>query len=591
MKKIIFFAICFIAILASCSNDDDANNGNNNDNNNFADNFGANINADFFGRIADPSGIAIAGAVVSVGGQNTTTDSNGLFIIEGANVNEQFAYLKVEKNGFFNASRSLIPTNNASNVQITMLPRALTGSVMSGTSSSVTGADGEQVTFGGDFVDANGNAYNGTVNVYMDFLDPTDNMTQTAMPGMLYGEDENGNEQGLDTFGMIIVELEGASGESLNLADGSPATLCFPVDPSLQGVAPATIPLWFFDEANGYWKEEGLATLNNGEYCGETSHFSFWNCDAPFPIEEVCITVTDDQGNPIAGADVCITTASITYARCGVTDANGEVCGMMPANQVLTIDIIDSCNNITSTQNAGPFTAPAAVTIPIPITSSSVQNISGDLLDCNGLPVTNGYVILDDGTNVSYTNVTGGTFNFSVLVCTTSPNMFTLEGVDLNSLESSGQVSYTYTNPNTNIGSLYTCNTLTEYIEYTLDSNPQKVVTIRLNGSLGAANNPNGFTVSGSTNPNNEFLGLFFQDNALGSYALDGSFTVGMTFFFESSALEIDYNNTGNSVNAQVNANAPNVGDYYDGTFSGSYFDQSGVNHTITGSFHVIRDN
>ena len=36
--------------------------------------------------------------------------------------------------------------------------------------------------------------------------------------------------------------------------------------------------------------------MNGNEYSGEVGHFSFWNCDAPFPLVEICGKVITSDG-------------------------------------------------------------------------------------------------------------------------------------------------------------------------------------------------------------------------------------------------------------------------------------------------------
>ena len=87
---------------------------------------------------------------------------------------------------------------------------------------------------------------------------------------MLFGLNEDGNERGLKTYGMTVVELEDPSGNPLQLAAGSPVEMTTDIPASLQGDAPATIPLWYFDEEMGIWMEEGSAELVNGDtYIGK----------------------------------------------------------------------------------------------------------------------------------------------------------------------------------------------------------------------------------------------------------------------------------------------------------------------------------
>ncbi len=57
-------------------------------------------------------------------------------------------------------------------------------------------------------------------------------------PGDLRGIDSAGKSVGLQTFGMMVAELEGSSGEKLQIASGSTATITIPIPVSLQSGAP-----------------------------------------------------------------------------------------------------------------------------------------------------------------------------------------------------------------------------------------------------------------------------------------------------------------------------------------------------------------
>lgn len=77
------------------------------------------------------------------------------------------------------------------------------------------------------------------------------------MPGSLRGTRTDSPEVVLQSFGMVAVEITGANGEALQLANGKTASISFSIAPSLLSFAPARIPLWYFDENTGLWKEEG----------------------------------------------------------------------------------------------------------------------------------------------------------------------------------------------------------------------------------------------------------------------------------------------------------------------------------------------
>ena len=81
--------------------------------------------------------------------------------------------------------------------------------------------------------------------------------------------------------------------------------MSIPVGSTQTSSAPAEIPLWYFDETNGVWKEEGKATLQGNEYVGEVSHFTFWNCDISWDLIYLDGSVLLEGVN-LEGAYVCL---------------------------------------------------------------------------------------------------------------------------------------------------------------------------------------------------------------------------------------------------------------------------------------------
>lgn len=81
------------------------------------------------------------------------------------------------------------------------------------------------------------------------------------MPGALTGLDQAGTKVVLGSFGMVAVELQGDGGELLQIASGKTVELRLAVSALQLSKAPATIPMWYFDEVKGYWVEEGQAVL------------------------------------------------------------------------------------------------------------------------------------------------------------------------------------------------------------------------------------------------------------------------------------------------------------------------------------------
>ncbi len=578
--------MAFTLTFTSCREKDDDNPPQEEQQSDFSDNFGNEVTRSFMGKIMDTSHNPVSGADVRIGSESTTTDDNGIFILEDVSVHEQFAFIEVEKSGFLRGSRTVVPTDAMNHITVMLLDENIVGTVQSGTTGEVNLPNGAKVAFDGAFKDASGNAYSGSVTVMMQHLDPSDPEITLKMPGSLYAQNADNNERILETYGMLNVELRGSGGEILNIADGHTATIELPVDPS-QTNAPNTIPLWHFDEQKGYWIEDGTADLIGGKYIGQVSHFSWWNYDVQFPTVNLCMTIEDTNGNPVYGVKVELWMANATYPRVGWSNGNGEICGLIPANETLTMEIIDPCGNPVSTTTIGPFSADTNLGV-ITIPALQTVTVTGTLLDCNNDPVTDGYVILESGSyvnnnysTVGYT-VTNGTFSFSTLSCSSVAN-FTIEGIDNIGFQSTGNVSYTYNAQNINIGSLIACSSITEYISYQIDNGTPITFVSIINANYYVSGN--NYSISAQdlpTNPNEWFY--------IGITANPGTYTWQNGLSFEFSSADLDYNQP-MTISATVTNPIANTGEYIDINFAGNYIDSQGNTRSINGVVHVKRDN
>lgn len=540
----------------------------------------------FTGQIVDESNNPVASVAITVGNKTANTDINGVFIINNATVHEKFAFIKAKKTGYLDGSRSLVPTNGMNYARITLLSGTIVGTVNSGTSGSVSLGNGSKVTFDGNFKTETGQPYTGVVSVIMKHLDPSDPSTVDKMPGMLLAANSSGEERVLETFGMMNIELRGAASQKLQLS--TTAQIEMPISTSQLASAPATIPLWHFDETLGYWKEEGAATKQGTKYVGTVSHFSWWNCDAQFPTIRLCVTVVNSNGVPLANVKVGIRRASNSYTVNGFTNSQGQVCGLVPANETLTMVVFDSCGNAVSTTSIGPFSADT--TLPnLVISNSSIQStlVQGNLLKCDGTNVTNGYVLMRYGNQNLMSTVTNGAFSFTMLVCSATDTAFRLEGFDYDNLQTTNPINFTFTTPITNVGNITACNSISEFISYRIDSNPVRYIIANITASVGttSGSNSSGMSISGynSTTPNTtERLYLF------GNTSIPGIYTTSM-FSIESVETGPINIQTVNAVSFNLSSVGA-IGQYIDITFNGTYTNSTG-SHTINGVAHVIRDN
>ena len=579
-------SVLILFLMLSCSD-------NSGDNSNISPEFnynqGNSVNRNFQGLILDTSGNPVNNATVQVGNSSAQTNPSGSFSIVGALVKERFAHIKVSKTGFISGSRVLVPTSGDNRINIMLIPNTPTATITSGANSEVSLPNGTKVKFDGSFKDASGNNYSGDVQVSLYHLKSTNPYLSELMPGSLLASNASDEARVLETFGMLHVELTGSAGEKLNLANGHTAEISLDIDATQLGTSPTTIPLWSFDEANGIWKEEGAATRVGNKYIGIVSHFSWWNCDAQFPQCNLTVTVNNSANLPISNVKVAIRRPSQTYAVTGITNTSGQVTGIIPANESLTIQILDFCGNIIFTTTAGPFSVGSSNTLPTVTLSNSVIStvtITGSLRTCSDSNVTNGTVQLNNTSSTDYfgsiiQNVTNGSFSFVTNICGTS-QQFELLGVDHTNLQITNPILFSATAPVTNIGVIATCTSTNEFITYQVDNDPvyTLITGISCNYSTSQGNNLN----INTQQTNNIFFYLGGSNvTGIGTY---NSTNFGMEFSTTTGGSGLGNPNTVQFVISQLGS----VGGYVDLTFNGTYTNSTG-NHTLSGTIHVLRDN
>ncbi|WP_055436724.1 hypothetical protein [Lacinutrix algicola] len=535
---------------------------------------GSTIQRDFMGRIVNASSMPLGNVNISIGNKTTITDDNGVFMIDNASVKQKQAFITAEKSGYLKGMRSVVPTQGVNNTSIMLIAENLSGTVASGVASEVSLGNGTKVSFDGAFKDESGSAYSGNVDVYMYHLDPANPNVEDVMPGNLQAINTGNEERLLETYGMLNVELKGDSGQKLNIADGHVAEIEMPVDPAQNGVAPSTIPLWHFDEVNGYWVEDGEANLIGGKYIGEVSHFSWWNCDAQFPTVTLCLNIVDSSNIPLSNVKTELWRSGATYGRVGYSNGDGEICGLIPANETLTLKAFDLCGVEVFSTTVGPFSTNTNYGDVVMSTVSAVV-VTGNLVNCSNNNVVNGYTALLYGSQYAAVDVTNGSFSLSVIQCPSLPS-FELEGVDFDTFQTTTVLPFNFSN--INVGNIIACSTVSEFITLQVDNNATEYYLTNLGAN--AYQQGVGFSIGAQTSNGYFYIGS--DTITPGNYALD-------QFGFEASSIDLDYSIP---TNLQLNlSNYGSMGNYIDATINGTYTDNQGLVKSLSVTIHVIRDN
>jgi len=347
------------------------------------------------GLVTDEDGNPISNATVSVYNKDVSTDENGIFYVNNEGLRQINSAVTVKKPGYFDGFKSFIPAvGKKSFIQLQLIDRGDPNSLLSSEGGIVDIGGGGVLNLPANsvVVKDGGEPYSGDIQIFTHWYDPTDPDLGISMPGNLLGVLEDESEVQLATYGMIAVELESPNGIPLQLADNAKATLRFPVSDILN--APNTIPLWSFDESDLVWVQEGEAVLEDGYYVGEVSHFSFWNCDAPFPLIMLEGRILDG-GNPVTNFPVTITTEGLLSAQ-GYTDNEGVFRGKVPKGENLLLTL-RHCEQTVLSQELGSFEADENLGTIDADLNTFITTVTGRMVSCEFEPLQSAYGLLRSG--------------------------------------------------------------------------------------------------------------------------------------------------------------------------------------------------
>ncbi len=503
------------------------------------------------GIITGANGIPIQNVEIKAGSVTTTTDANGHFLANNAVFNTAEIFVTATKSGYFTGSRTLFVKSGSNNfLKIQLLPRTETAALNAASGGNVIVGNANINFPANAFATTDGNAYTGTVSVKAAYLDPLHPATRLQMPGALRGINTSGNLQGLKTFGMMKVELETPTGQKLQLKTGSSAQLKFPIPASMMAQANSTIPLWYFDEGTGLWKEEGSATKNGNFYTGVVTHFTFWNVDDPYQYARIEMRIVNQLQQGIQGAGVQLTSLIDSTSSFDYTDASGFVNGFVPVNVPLKRDVYNECDQIIFSDVIGPFTSTTNVGT-LQITSlTNQQTITGTVTNCTSLPVVSGYVIINMPGRTLYANVSNGIFTTTFTSCSSLPFNASIVAVDSATREQGNPVTVSINTSVVNAGTFIACGV-----------SGQEFLTISVDGVSRIWNQLLPYVLYAEED---SVINGGFYDLFLGAYNSNNGGSVDLQLFRSVDSTIIPFNVGIRSLSIYSDLAAPNmIGDYF----------------------------
>ncbi len=284
------------------------------------------------GVLTNLEGVAIEGARISVGEDETTSGVDGAFKLStGITDGERVAVSISAENYFDTISGTLAPESGKPYLQVALPPREEVGQLDPAEGGELETED-VWISFPEDaFETTDGGEPGASVTVFAELLSPDDDLFGSAMPGGDFRAiDEDGTEGVLTSFGAVIIEAEDGEGQELQLAPGATARICQQVPASMAAQAPESIPVWVMGE-DGIWIEAGSATLEGGRYCWDISQLGPHNCDLFDQTALLHGVVCDTTGAPLPFTPVSV------HQYTTVTGSTGMYAAYVPSQTALTV--------------------------------------------------------------------------------------------------------------------------------------------------------------------------------------------------------------------------------------------------------------
>ena len=577
-----------LLLLTTCKKHDLTSNGNPGTPPNYSNpNTAAPVLASVSGTIVDENDDPLSNVTVRAAGKSLITDLQGYFRFDSIMLDKVASLVTAEHTGYFKAYR-VFPagSNDLETIRIKMIPKAKTGNVSGNSGGTVTLPDNAQLSLGAGSVinKLTNQPYTGTVSVYAVTIDPTASDIGEIVPGSFLAVDKNNQRMLLRSYGMMDMELAGASGEPLQLAPGKKASVKFVIPSSQLAQAPATINLWSVDETTGLWKDENLTATRSGNYyMADVTHFSSWNCDISEPTVSLGLTLRGQTGDTIKFTEVRIrATGSDSWSVQGYSDQNGQVQGNVPLGLPLHIEVRDRCGAIIYEQDLPALDKDKDLgVINVTLSQKSIVTFKGLVSNCAGQPLPSGYVQIFFQDQVYLNPISNGNYSFTTTRCP-DPSTAIVYAVDPSGNRSAPQ-NVLVNSGTATVPLIQLCGSSgDEFIDYSIDN---------LSYSLKSLNKDQFHCIVLDT-----------MVNIAGASVKDSTVNFG-TFFFISpnssstttSNIFVTSNNRGfiplNVVTINITHYATTVGQFMEGNFKGPFIvqDSTGKTTIVDCKFKLLR--
>lgn len=428
------------------------------------------------GFIAEQDGTPITGAVVKAGSIAVETDQFGYFEINNATLVKEAAVVTVEKPGYYTGTHTFTASSDQNEFFRMFLTPSSSYALKTidasegGTFSSWDGGSTFSINIPANGVvnAANNTPYKGLIYLNAFWVLTADAAFGCEVPGASLALDTSGFMRLISIHAMELVYVKGAAGEDLKLAAGKTATVTLELSSGSSDREPVTIPLWSFNNSNGLWKEEGIATKTTNVFTGVTRNLSSVCFGLPITFIHLRGKITDDSGKPVPYAAVNVySTSNPLYPISAFSDSSGIVSELAPANTQLQMEISGLPGSGTAVISQRFFASVSDMSLSnLVVPSQSLVTLTGSVIDCGGKSINDGNVVVKQNTYsrggyYHYAASGSGAFSFNFIYVKTYQTSDSLS--ILSQQKSTGQLGNALAiipnKGNNNLGNLSTCGT------------------------------------------------------------------------------------------------------------------------------------
>ena len=381
------------------------------------------INTSIYGQVSDAGQKALAGVKVVIRDQEYLTDNNGYFSFENIKADKNGTHIRASKDGYYQHVVTVYPKLNHSLFSPITLE-------LKNPSATFLVTNGGEIPLGEDaslrlypntlVYESDGSNFQGTAYVHFRQFEAENPDSLLSLPGEFITREPMSDPSGLAPEAVFRLEITDSKQQALRLAKGQVAELQLNRSNALSD----NIAAYYFAPEEGRWIKAGtLRTLTDNNYSLEISSLDLWCLAKAFDIVKLegRLEYKDEEQGSTARHRIRFEQSSNGDYHDFQADDLGYFGGFVAKGEELTMKVFNDCGQLVADENVGSYYDDTSLLkqLDTDVTCTLIP-VSGQLIDCAGRPVNEGYVSLGTTENTLFLSVDEqGYYSGHLRVCST----------------------------------------------------------------------------------------------------------------------------------------------------------------------------